>query len=430
MPGYSKVQFIAWEVYTGPVHDMRGFAIEYGGIKSQTGDRRWDIVSQCVDISARIEFTKAAIAKAHSKADPDEDTLKIFMAPEFVYRGGGAYVHDLINGWETSPFPNLPAPYSGEWGGLFGGLKDLVADDKFKDWIFVFGTAVSAFFQVRNGKALNEPEGGSLPATCINASLIQCGGALHRHDCYVSQKHLKSAIDFITLRETAYTVHKNDDVEPFTPASLALLEDNMTATEGGAVFAFRHIRHMDGRRVKFGIEVCLDHVCCDRNRMGGRLCNSQQRVDIQLVPSGGITLNETSVCLLPPDGDRFESYAFNCDGLITLSGREYGTHVQLWNQSADGTCTHLEDIDNGSDPEDSENVPIEPTVVSVPTVPPLPERYKQNQIRGDLLWASLVEIDCMHPNYDAVLFRQWPSGPGFVRVLAARPLSPTGPAVL
>ena len=85
MPNYSKVQFIAWEIYTGPVYQNR-LADHYPGIAPALGDRRWDVLSQCLDISARVQFTKKALDAAYESADQDENTLKVFMAPEFLYR--------------------------------------------------------------------------------------------------------------------------------------------------------------------------------------------------------------------------------------------------------------------------------------------------------------------------------------------------------
>ena len=100
MPNYSKVQFIAWEIYTGPVYQNR-LADHYPGIAPALGDRRWDVLSQCLDISARVQFTKKALDAAYESADQDENTLKVFMAPEFLYRGAaGAYLFDLLNGWD------------------------------------------------------------------------------------------------------------------------------------------------------------------------------------------------------------------------------------------------------------------------------------------------------------------------------------------
>lgn len=133
MPNYSKVQFIAWEIYTGPVYQNR-LADHYPGITPALGDRRWDVLRQCLDISARVQFTKKALDAAYESADQDENTLKVFMAPEFLYRGAaGAYLFDLLNGWEEdapSGFGNLPQPYGHHWGGLWGELRALAAEEK------------------------------------------------------------------------------------------------------------------------------------------------------------------------------------------------------------------------------------------------------------------------------------------------------------
>ncbi len=76
MPNYSKVQFIAWEIYTGPVYQNH-LADHYPGIAPALGDRRWDVLSQCLDISARVQFTKKALDAAYESADQDENTLKV-----------------------------------------------------------------------------------------------------------------------------------------------------------------------------------------------------------------------------------------------------------------------------------------------------------------------------------------------------------------
>ena len=201
MPNYSKVQFIAWGVYTGPVHgDPRDRGLGYSGIASVPGDRRLDVLGQFLDIKARVAFTRLAVEAAYEKADAGANTLKIFMAPEFLYRGAaGAYLYDLLNGWEgNDPFGQniIPEPYNKKWGGLFGELRELVRDPRFQDWVFVFGTAVGAAFQTSNGKIIMDQEH---PASAWNQSLIQCGGETEeQHEaCYFTQKHLKSGIDFI-----------------------------------------------------------------------------------------------------------------------------------------------------------------------------------------------------------------------------------------
>src|SRR5829696_6438266 len=109
MPNYTDVQFISWEIYTGPNrggpppwrNNTPGTSYTGLGI---TNDGRLDIEGQILDLRERVQYTYKAMETAHDSANRRPSTLKVFMAPEFLYRGrGGAYIHDLINGWETKP---------------------------------------------------------------------------------------------------------------------------------------------------------------------------------------------------------------------------------------------------------------------------------------------------------------------------------------
>ena len=157
MPNYTHVQFLSWEIYTGPnrggpppsAGNAQGTS--YTGI-GNASDSRLDISAQIVDIEERLQFTYRAMSEARGAATKHPSTLKIFMAPEFLYRGrGGAYIHDLINGWTKAPaefhldgFQTFP--------GLFGWLKNYARE--FEHWLFVFGTAISASFPAKNQNGL------------------------------------------------------------------------------------------------------------------------------------------------------------------------------------------------------------------------------------------------------------------------------------
>jgi hypothetical protein len=110
---YSKVQFVSWELYTGPTSPLGNGVGFYPGLRlNGIVDDRIDLYSQCEDIEARVSFTSNAINKAFEKVDKNSSVLKIFMAPEFLYRGaGGAYLHDLINGWVGS----APTDFNPTW---------------------------------------------------------------------------------------------------------------------------------------------------------------------------------------------------------------------------------------------------------------------------------------------------------------------------
>ncbi|MEO7494804.1 MAG: hypothetical protein ABIT83_27100 [Massilia sp.] len=335
MSNYKKVQFISWELHTGPfvvAHQPVQIGW-YAGLLDPSPDKRTDVLGQCWDIEARLAFVADAICKAEAASDRNATTLKVFMAPEFLFRGaGGAYLHDLIDGWDAhAPAEfNLPAPYSGKWSGLFGGLRALVAKPAYEDWVFVFGTALSASFPTKkavNGKYVLD---AAAPGEIYNSALVQRGGAGHANDNYVSRKHYISGIDFIHWNG-AVNQHAPGSVLPADPAAL-IPADVMGVAEGGAVFRIPGVNDGNGKLIDFGIEICLDHARSGGNWANhfGRIRTADQYVKIQLVPSGGMSLVPESIRLQPAGAATPHSYAFNCDGLGALNGA-YGSHTQVWN---------------------------------------------------------------------------------------------------
>ena len=341
MSNYTHVQFISWELYTGPVGSPAMPAIGwYAGLSDGSPDRRTDALGQCWDIDARIAFTADAIAKAEARSDRSTTTLKVFMAPEFLYRGaGGAYLHDLIGGWvKGAPAElGLPAPYNGQWDGLFGGLGALIAKPAYNDWLFVFGTAVSASFpgaRAGNGKYVLNPQA---MGEVYNSTLIQRGGTANAAARYVSRKHYKSNIDFVNWNAAARNQHSDNRVAPLDPAGVLPL-DALGVSEGGALFQITGLNDASGKAIDFGIEICLDHMVSANSAANGiarsgRIRGSGRYVKIQLVPSGGMHLVPDSIRLQPASGATPRSYAFNCDGLTNLRSDVRGSHTQLWNGS-------------------------------------------------------------------------------------------------
>ena len=88
------------------------------------------------DIQARCGFMVSAIRAAAKKASADEGVLKIFMAPEFFYRGKrGGYVEDHLH--------EVALEMRKETDGW-----------SYADWLFVFGTAIG---YVEHGGANPDP---------------------------------------------------------------------------------------------------------------------------------------------------------------------------------------------------------------------------------------------------------------------------------
>ena len=397
---YSKVQFISWEVNTGPVNDPvpqppLNFPGHYVGLRlNGQNDDRVDVYSQCRDIQARIEFTKNAIQQASKLADPSPNTLKVFMAPEFLYRGaGGAYLHDLLNGWTgNTPFA-LQAPFNQNWPGLFGGLKQSVANDTYNNWVFVFGTAISAAFptaQQPDGKwYINTSQ--LVNTEVYNTALIQVGGSANTGVNYASRKHYISGIDFLQWY-TGSVQHRLGAVAAADPHNL-VPADVVGVPEGGAVFQLNGINDNSGNPIVFGIEICLDH---NYNGVGqiGRLRTANQYVKIQLVPSSGMQLTDASIRLLPAAGPTPNSYAFNCDGLQSLAQLGEGCHTQVWNGSNGAPVPAANKLCTASD--------------GLPTA-----TSQVNAVTGT------VTVPGIDPVLSTAL---WKNGAGFVRAINSLPL--------
>jgi hypothetical protein len=396
---YSKVQFISWELNTGPVQDadpksklppkynLKGY---YPGLRlNGATDDRLDVNSQCIDIEARVAFTGNAIAAAHKLADASADVLKIFMAPEFIYRGaGGAYLHDLINGWEsTAPAEfNLKAPYNNKWGGLFGELQQLAAHDDYNNWLFVFGTAISASlptFKDTDGKYYLDPDPKKL-GEIYNSSLIQLGGSGNTAANYASRKHYISGIDFLQWYTRTNTVqYKGHTVEPADDRAV-IPADVLGVAEGGALFNIPNVNDSKGKAIDFGIEICLDHSSSGGNGANkfGRIRTADQYVKIQLVPSAGMYLKDVSIRLQPAGGPTTDSYAFNCDGLCSVVpyGIE-GCHTQIWNGANGATVPVASKLFETSNGAQVANTQVAKVVANVATP-------ANGQIADTQLWKS------------------------------------------
>src|SRR5210317_2156711 len=88
------------------------------------------------DVHQRLSIMQTAVERAYevSKYKDDDTTLKIFIAPEFYFRG--------LNG----AFSFQTEESEGEEGvcndicQILRGLEDVVADERFEHWLFLFGT--------------------------------------------------------------------------------------------------------------------------------------------------------------------------------------------------------------------------------------------------------------------------------------------------
>lgn len=108
LPDQTHAQFIGFGAYANTVSGYLG-----------TDDMEKDVMT-------RFNLMKRMMDEAHKVADRSPDTLKVFCAPEFYWRGGHS------SGGVTE---QLAAQIVQE-------LSVAAADDKFESWLFVFGTIV------------------------------------------------------------------------------------------------------------------------------------------------------------------------------------------------------------------------------------------------------------------------------------------------
>ncbi len=247
-------------------------------------DARWTQMQKAIDIAYR-EYT---LKEKHSgQVVPDHQKLKIFMAPEFYFRGGsGSYGIEL-------------------WFEFLEKIPEYTRRAEYRDWLFVLGTFVCNAKEERHDKRL--------AATLENYALVQKGGYVGRdniHDVQVA-KEFPSHIDFEKPpssgmakwyrpgREAKIGGKRTRGLSPpgsreFDPAlksgpqaphlgNLAEAVESGAMAEEDETAAFGCIFSMDG--LIYGLEVCRDH-------FQGRLVSAKdvRGVKIHLIPSCGASI--------------------------------------------------------------------------------------------------------------------------------------------
>ena len=319
---YERVQFIGYAIPSTPLiladigdPNSPGF-IEgrYIGIEP-AGD----------DINARIELTMNAIqAAAKSDAvDSSPTTLKIFVMPEFTFRGTrGAYDAEIY-------FDAFRARF-----------MECVVDNKdYEGWLFVVGTFVNIMgdyvrgvdpkrdrrARVREDLAMalanawqycNKNDDPEL-ATIVNDTLRTYTKYCHDHPIYeVADRSyvvaggrrddadypegLSIEKKFISNEDFVLNLHSNafaEEQAAYPDIDEKNGEDKQQAFDDLSIFTIRGI--------KFGVEVCLDHY---KARIRRNRQPNTNLVQIQIIPSCGMQIVDSSVVAGP------EGYVFNCDG--------------------------------------------------------------------------------------------------------------------
>lgn len=296
---YTHIQCIGFKIDTFPLkqHQYLGPAIldpndpmKWMGWTVWKEDAHYlGLQSHQQDIDARVALMQQAIERAANapnvKLNNQQSTLKLFMSPEFFFRGyTGAYPDmELIHRARTA-------------------LEDVVSDSKFANWLFVFGSVLAAADLGNGSKEV------------YNIVYVIPGGG--GGETRVVMKELKSGIDFLKSQQYLNpqgkyinlpmsfpdkVVHEKAQHLPAARPSGQGLERQKGAhgaDSGGGIF--------DYENVTFGVEICLDHAAA-------RLKQSPPspgdwKVQVQLIPSAGMRIKPESVVATR------SGFAFNVDG--------------------------------------------------------------------------------------------------------------------
>jgi len=262
MMPYTKLQFIGYAIDTAPTADTPP---AYLGLD----DARQDVEARC-------QLMQRAMNTAAAKAEKSSDTLKLFVAPEFFFRGNkGAY--EMKGGVTDVDF-------------AVARLQAIAAAGQWKDWVFGFGTIVGAFEATAN--------------TVVNFALIQQGGLGDQSSSgsRIVMKERLSTIDFIDDASAQGLL--SQDVEHLAPINRSGpgREQRRYDYDGSGIFKLNGLT--------WGVEICLDHTS---GVTQGRLLKSPQlpgedQVQVQLLPSCGAGIDDARV-VAETDG-----YVFNVDG--------------------------------------------------------------------------------------------------------------------
>mmetsp|Transcript_16720 Transcript_16720/g.33418 ORF Transcript_16720/g.33418 Transcript_16720/m.33418 type:complete len:383 (-) Transcript_16720:1829-2977(-) len=92
------------------------------------------------DVQRRLDIMRSAVDRAYELASDDPTTLKIFIAPEFFWRGrNGAYAFESDAEEQANG-----AGSCGTVCQILQGLESIVEEERFDDWLFLFGTVIAS----------------------------------------------------------------------------------------------------------------------------------------------------------------------------------------------------------------------------------------------------------------------------------------------
>ena len=265
---YSYTQLLAFEAFTFPSSSANKFS-GCGGQSNERGQCYLGDKDASKDAAARVEIFKKAIDAAYNSASNNATTLKIFLAPEFSFRGTkGAYTVDNL----ISNDVDIANP-----------LYAYVNDTKFEDWLFVFGTVIAGA----------EPSSKYFPETVpknstvfYNFAPVVKGGRNAKG--WLFFKNYISQIDFLDFGKKNRGIQMDPKAagQPrYAPIPQKVLDNlapwwkPVTPGHNGDT----SLLEVDGLRI--ALEICLDHAF----GMAAKTIKDGP-VDVQLIVSAGMNI--------------------------------------------------------------------------------------------------------------------------------------------
>jgi hypothetical protein len=357
---YSKVRFIGYVVDTAP-------KVNSDGSKAYLGldNPEFDLEARCAlmfrAMDAAFDVLQPSASPPSSSPPVPSDTLNVFMAPEFFFRGpAGAYGMEDVQQIIT----RLQA---------YAALAD------WADWVFVFGTILGV-----SSPTLKAPPYDIDPLAnkeVYNFALVQQGNMMAQGDAgtVVVMKELMSGVDFLATAATANSLLLGE-VNHLAPSTTGGpgREQQVLNYDGAGVFSLAGIT--------WGLEVCLDHRDTVRRLQKSPQLPGENLIQLQLVPSCGMGVQAPSVVT------QFGGYVFNCDGSGTARHSTLAEQVPPLADVPRSSSTPVGNgqlpLDNGTMVDISHVYPSGPGVVNIYPVRDLPAQQTVPGHTVRLFWQA------------------------------------------
>jgi len=263
---YNQVQLVGLSIYTNPENYLRSQinnALEpfYEGVSGNNSD----------DAKRRVDLMAKFLDDAHHAGDWDDavTTLKVFMAPEFFFRGAHGAYDDKAD-----------VMY------ILNALQAKVQDAAWNHWLFVFGTIVA-----------------HAKGNYYNFAPVMIGGLMQQDMKYtIIAKKFISEVDFLSKSSAyPYRVPKpgfpiqysvfNDAYpdrvpKPDFPIQYSVFNDAQRQKLKENGFVFNSKNRLTVNNIEIGLEICLDH---DKNVVLDWFARIRS-LDLLLVTSAGMTI--------------------------------------------------------------------------------------------------------------------------------------------